>query len=493
MKRTLKKSLAVILTLLLMISTTTMVFAAPTPPNQSDAGILGEKYDKNDQVIPNSVKFENGKITGSIPAGFTITPTYTDGGTKLSWSVVGNGYAISKVSVKASSGGYLYDYKDKNITSDSGLIGSFNHKGDLQKISHVTFHYYPIPTYTVTTTANPAAGGTVTGAGSYAAGSTATVSYTANPGYRFVRWDGTKPSDTIVGNTISFVMNSNRAVTAVFELIPAPVHYTVTATANPAAGGTVTGAGTYEAGATATLSYEVNPDYQFVRWDGTEGTDTIVDNTISFVVNGNRALTAVFELIPEETPVTYTVTAIASPAAGGTVTGAGSYAAGATATVSYTANAGYRFVRWDGTVEGDTIAGNTISFIMNGNRDVTAVFEVIPVVTPEEPDDETPVTTPNTVDIIPEETPAAPIATTTAITPAAPIDEPVAEIVPEETPAGPVVSTLDTGDMDTVDLSLEATPAGPAKLPKTGGMPSEVLYGFGALVTLLGVTLKKRA
>ena len=41
--------------------------------------------------------------------------------------------------------------------------------------------------------------------------------------------------------------------------------YTVTATANPTAGGTITGAGTYDAGATAILTATANENYNFVN------------------------------------------------------------------------------------------------------------------------------------------------------------------------------------------------------------------------------------
>lgn len=46
----------------------------------------------------------------------------------------------------------------------------------------------PAKKYTVTLSADPAAGGTVSGAGEYAEGSKATVTATANEGYRFVGW-----------------------------------------------------------------------------------------------------------------------------------------------------------------------------------------------------------------------------------------------------------------------------------------------------------------
>ncbi len=70
-------------------------------------------------------------------------------------------------------------------------------------------------TYTLTTTASPSAGGTVSGAGSYASGATATVTATPAAGYTFTGWSGAASGTT---NPLSVIMNANKSITANFQV-----------------------------------------------------------------------------------------------------------------------------------------------------------------------------------------------------------------------------------------------------------------------------------
>lgn len=69
------------------------------------------------------------------------------------------------------------------------------------------------------------------------------------------------------------------------------------------------------------------------------------------------------------TPTEYTISASASPAAGGTVSGAGRYASGTSATLTATANAGYTFSRWS---DGETQSQRTVMVRSSGSY--TAIF-----------------------------------------------------------------------------------------------------------------------
>ena len=71
----------------------------------------------------------------------------------------------------------------------------------------------------------------------------------------------------------------------------------------------------------------------------------------------------------EENPTMYTLTLAASPAEGGTVSGAGQYEAGTVASIQATANSGYTFTRWS---DGDTNA--TRSVTVNNDLTLTAEF-----------------------------------------------------------------------------------------------------------------------
>ena len=90
--------------------------------------------------------------------------------------------------------------------------------------------------YDITVSADPADGGTVTGAGTYDTGTTATLTATANDGYTFTKW--TKNGVAVSTNaTYSFTVNAanSGAFVANFTLNS----YTVNVTAEPAEGGTV--------------------------------------------------------------------------------------------------------------------------------------------------------------------------------------------------------------------------------------------------------------
>ena len=75
---------------------------------------------------------------------------------------------------------------------------------------------------------------------------------------------------------------------------PSAVTYTITATANPTEGGTITGAGTYDHDASCTLTATANDGYTFVNW--TENDEVVAtEATYSFEVTADRELVANFE------------------------------------------------------------------------------------------------------------------------------------------------------------------------------------------------------
>ena len=95
--------------------------------------------------------------------------------------------------------------------------------------------------YTVTVSANPTNGGTVTGGGTFPTGSSCTVTATANTGYTFVNW--TENGNVVSTNaSYTFTLNYHRNLVANFA-VPT---FTITATAEPAVGGSVTVSGNRE-------------------------------------------------------------------------------------------------------------------------------------------------------------------------------------------------------------------------------------------------------
>ena len=238
-------------------------------------------------------------------------------------------------------------------------------------------------TVIITATANPAIGGTVEGANEYEVGAEVTLTATAAEGYHFVNWT---ESDVEVGTnaTLTFTAEVDRDLVANFEEDTPiePETVTITATANPAIGGTVEGAAEYEIGAEVTLTATAAEGYHFVNW--TEGDAEVgTEATLTFTAEIDRDLVANFE---EDTPVepeTVTITATANPAIGGTVAGAGEYEVGATVTLTANAAEGYHFVSW--TEEDALVTGNpTYTFTAEVDRELVANFEE-----DEEPEPET--------------------------------------------------------------------------------------------------------
>ena len=142
--------------------------------------------------------------------------------------------------------------------------------------------------YTVTVTANPTEGGTVTGGGTFTQGEETTVTATANTGYTFFNW-------SLDGHTVStdaeytFTVDANKDLVANFNLNT----YTITVNVNPAEGGTVTGAGTYSHGETVNLTAEANENFRFMGWME-NGEYISTETSYSFTAESNRTLTAKF-------------------------------------------------------------------------------------------------------------------------------------------------------------------------------------------------------
>ena len=229
---------------------------------------------------------------------------------------------------------------DLTVTTENdydviGFVGIFNDTKQMYPRTNedIIANGTPEPTMvTINATANPAVGGTVTGAQQYEVGATVTLTATAAEGYEFVNWT---EGENIVGTnaTLTFTAAIDRDLVANFQEVvtpPEPTYVTINATANPAIGGTVTGANTYEVGATVTLNATAAEGYHFVSW--TENGAFVTSNaSYTFTAAVDRTLVANFE---EDTPVepeTYTITVL--EAENGVITAPESAQAGATVTV----------------------------------------------------------------------------------------------------------------------------------------------------------------
>lgn len=133
--------------------------------------------------------------------------------------------------------------------------------------------------------------GYTTGDGLYDKGDPVTVAAFANEGYELVTFYDKKAASINLGSSYDFPAEEPRTFKAEFAR-----KYTITVSANPTAGGTVAGGGTYRGGKTCTLTATANAGYVFDGWY--EGSTKVSSDTnYSFIVSSNRTITGKFELI----------------------------------------------------------------------------------------------------------------------------------------------------------------------------------------------------
>ena len=234
--------------------------------------------------------------------------------------------------------------------------------------NELSFTTEQVPTYTISVSANPTNEGTVSGGGSYQQGQTCTVHAIANSGYAFNNW--IEGMNVVSSNPdYTFTVTGNRTLKAVF-ITANSQSYTVSVSANPTNGGTVSGGGSYTYGQSCTVTATANTDYNFLRWTQ-NGSQVSTNANYTFTVNGNRTLVAQFQA------QSYIINVSANPSSGGNVTGGGSYNYGQTCRVHATANEGYHFVNW--TENGTQVsAGSFYTFTVSGDRNLVANFTANP-------------------------------------------------------------------------------------------------------------------
>ena len=288
-------------------------------------------------------------VSANPTAGGTVSggDTYNHGATVTLTATANEGYTFTN-----------WTKSGEEVSTESTYSFAAEAAGDY--VANFTLNSYEI-----TATANPAAGGTVTGAGTYSHGANVTLTAMANEGYTFTNW--TKSGEEVsTQSTYSFAAAAAGDYVANFTLNS----YEITVSADPTEGGTVSGAGNYNHGADVTLTATANEGYTFVNW--TKGGESVSTNpTCTLAVTGAAAYVAHFSLN------SYAVTATVNPAEGGSVTGAGTYSHGANVTLTAIANNGYHFVNWtENDAEVSTDA--SYSFTFTGARNLVANFAITP-------------------------------------------------------------------------------------------------------------------
>jgi M6 family metalloprotease-like protein len=184
-----------------------------------------------------------------------------DGYTFVNWTRAGEIIATTS----------LYSFV---IETDQHLIAHFN---------------LTLPEYTLQLSASPSAGGSVTGSGTFAAGSQQTVTAMANTGWIFKHW--TENGQVVSSNAAyTFTLNSNRTLIAIFLQ-----QFNILATASPAEYGYTEGQGIYPEGDSIVLNAYANSGFIFEKW--TEN-DIEISNSpqMNLVVTGTHEFVAHFKM-----------------------------------------------------------------------------------------------------------------------------------------------------------------------------------------------------
>ncbi len=211
-------------------------------------------------------------------------------------------------------------------------------------------------TYSISGSAAPVAGGSVSCSGSVSHGSNGSCTATANAGYTFTNWSGC-PS----ANSCSFTnVTSSQSVTANFTINS----YTVSATANPIDAGSASCTSPVAHGGTSSCTAKAAAGYKLTGWSGAcSGSSCSIVN-----VTANASVTASFALLP-----IYNISTSVSPADSGKITCTKDIMEGGTGTCTAKASAGYRLKAWGGDCSG-TSESCTLTNVTSA-KSVSATFE----------------------------------------------------------------------------------------------------------------------
>lgn len=214
----------------------------PLPPTDPD---MESVY-----IIAQSANSATGKAYGSA--------SYVVGKEATLRAVPAHGYVFSR-------------WNDGNTDSVRTVVAKVN----------VTYTAYFMPiTYTVNVVADDDKAGTVTGGGTYAYRSSATLTATPAAGYAFVRW-----SDDNADATHTVYITSDTTFTAYFR----PLTYTIDVQSSDMYAGIVTGGGEYRAGDSLVIKAASLRNNVFLQWD-----DGNADNPRTVKATGNTTYIALF-------------------------------------------------------------------------------------------------------------------------------------------------------------------------------------------------------
>lgn len=283
------------------------------------------------QVSGGTVAITAGSATGTCGRNMTVTGTATTGFRFGSWST---GATVNPLTFALNT----------NLTLSATFIAQC----------------------TLTLGVAPVGAGTAsisTGTASGDCGRTVTVQASPSANHAFLQWSDGNPNatrDVVVAETA-------QSLRAEFK-----VRYVITTSSLPTIGGTTTGQGTYDAGASVTVAATPAAGFVFHNWTE-NGSAVATTANLQFTANAHRTLVANFQRC--------TLQLLVSHADRGTATISGGDATGdcgRTVTVIATAQGVYEFTGWS---DGNKIGSRSV-VVSEASQSLTASFDfqVQPVV-----------------------------------------------------------------------------------------------------------------
>ncbi len=253
------------------------------------------------------------------------------------------GYEIADVVVDGFSVGAIANYTFNNVVSDHTIDASFS-----------------LLEYTITVSASPIEGGTVSGGGVYKHGETVDLTAVADDSYRFKNW-------TECGIVVSTDPNYSFTASANRNLLANFIEKTYELTVKLSGQGSVEkqpDKARYLPEEVVNLTAIPETGWRFLNWSGALTGNT---NPASITMNNDKTVIANFSINQ------YVIVVSPNPQNGGTVSGGGTYPHGETVTLKATPNEGYEFLNWtEGGVEVST--EEEYSFNATADRLLTANF-----------------------------------------------------------------------------------------------------------------------
>ena len=288
---------------------------------------------------------------------YVIETSATEGGTVTSGGTYEEGESVTLVATPDNDCRFINWTVNGEIVSTKASY-RFVASANATYVAHFV-HYCEI-----SATANNTVYGTVSGGGEYNLGETVTLVATPKSGCDFANWT---IDDIVVSTEASYSFTASEHTSLVAHFTPRT--FTVTLDVyGYESHGSVSGAGEYKYGETATISAVSDEHYEFRYW--VYHTYAIAETaTYSFVVTKDTTLEAYFV----GSTYTYEITA----GNGGTISnGNGSKTYLSLINVTATPDEGYRFVNW---TSGETVLSTSASlrFKLEQDTSITANFAQI--------------------------------------------------------------------------------------------------------------------